>query len=59
MKATKNPNRVANELLETAVALSKHNLLAARDFNQIKALCTPPPAHSAQKSLRSRHAKLR
>jgi hypothetical protein len=47
MKATKNPNRVANELLETAVALSKHNLLSAQDFDQIKALCTPPPAHSA------------
>ena len=60
MKAAKNSNRVANELLETAVALSKHNLLSAQDFDQIKALCTPPPVYSPQRvaQIRTRKAKM-
>lgn len=59
MKATKNPNRLVDELLETAVALSKHNLLSAQDFNQIKALCTTPPVYSPQKVTQIRTRKAR
>lgn len=41
MKATDNSDRIANELLETARALSKHRLLSAQELSQVKVLCTP------------------
>lgn len=60
MKAAKNSNRVANELLETAVALSKHRLLSAQEISQIKALCTTPPVYTPEKvaRIRTRKAKM-
>lgn len=38
MKNASKPDRITNKLLETAHALSKHNVLPAQQLNQIRAL---------------------
>ena len=60
MKMANKPDRVASELLETALALSKHNLLSVQDLDTVKALCTPPPVYTATKvvQIRTRKAKM-
>jgi len=60
MKIANKTDRVAAELLETALALSKHDLLSAQEFNQVKALCEPPPLYTADKvtSIRTRKARM-
>jgi len=50
-------DRVATELLEMALALSKHDLLSVQEMNQIKTLCTPPPVYTADKVVRIRTRK--
>ncbi len=42
-------NRVLSELLETAIDLSKHGLLAKSDMAAVQALCKPPPIFSASR----------
>lgn len=49
MKVAKKSDRITSELLETALALSKHNVLSAQELNPIKALCTTPPVYTAKK----------
>jgi hypothetical protein len=39
MNTESSSDRVASELLETALALSKHDLLSDQDLNQVIALC--------------------
>ena len=60
MKDAKKSDRITSELLETALALSKHNVLSAQELNQIKALCTTPPVYTAKKValIRTRKAKM-
>ena len=60
MTSAKKTDRIANELLETALALSKHKLLSAQELSQVKALCTPPPVYTAEKvaRIRTRKAKM-
>lgn len=60
MKKTKHPDRVASELLETALALSRHDVLSTQELGQIKALCTEPPVYTAKKValIRTRKAKM-
>lgn len=57
MKNTKKSNRCTCELLETALALSKHNVISAQELSQVKALCTTPPVYMAKKV--AEHAKSR
>lgn len=57
MKTTSKTDRVAAELLEMALALSKHDLVSAQEMNQIKVLCTPPPVYTADKVVRIRTRK--
>jgi hypothetical protein len=49
MKNAKKSDRITSELLETALALSKHNVLSAQELNQINALRTTPPVYTAKK----------
>lgn len=60
MKTVSSSDRVAAELLETALSLSKHNLLSVQDLTQIKALCAHPPVYTASKvvQIRTRKAKM-
>lgn len=60
MKDAKKSDRIASELLETALALSKHNALSAQELGQIKALCTTPPVYTAKKVplIRTRKANI-
>lgn len=60
MKVVKKSDRIANELLETALALSKHHVLSVQELNQVKALCTTPPTYTAKKVayIRVRKAKM-
>jgi len=60
MKATDSSDRIANELLETARALSKHRLLTAQEVSQVKVLCTPPPTYTAERvvEIRTQRAKM-
>jgi putative transcriptional regulator len=57
MKTVKNSERIANELLETALALSKHDVLSVQELAQVKALCTPPPVYTPEKIVRIRTRK--
>lgn len=57
MKDAKKSDRIASELLETALALSKHNVLSAQELGQIKALCTTPPVYTAKKVTLTRTRK--
>lgn len=52
MKTAKNSDRATSELLENALALSKHNVLSAQELNQIKR-CAPRPLCTQQKKWRS------
>ena len=60
MKTTNKPDRIAIELLDTARALSKHGLLSAHELGQVKVLCTPPPAYTADEVIliRTQKAKM-
>ena len=60
MKAIDSSDRVANELLETALALSKHGLLSVQELSQVKVLCSPPPIYTAEKviEIRTQRAKM-
>ncbi len=49
MTNAKKSDRIASELLETALALSKHNVLSAQELSQVKALCTTTPVYIANK----------
>jgi len=57
MKITNDADRIANELLDTARALSKHGLLSAQELAQVKVLCTPPPTYTAEKVIHIRTQK--
>jgi hypothetical protein len=48
MKNAKKSDRITDELLETALALSKHNVLSPQELNQIKALRTTPQIHGKE-----------
>jgi hypothetical protein len=48
MKNAKKSDRISNELLETGLSLSEHNVLSAQELNQIKALCTTPQIHGKE-----------
>ena len=56
MKTIKNPNRIASELLETALALSKHNVLSAQELSKVKELMPIPSARKTSKQLLSDRA---
>lgn len=53
-------DRVASELLETALALSKHGVMSAQELAQVQVLCVPPPLYTSQKvaAIRTRKAKM-
>jgi hypothetical protein len=56
MKTIKNPNRIASELLETALALRKHNVLSAQELSKVKNLMQTPSARKTSKQLLSGRA---
>jgi hypothetical protein len=57
MKNAKKSDRITSELLETALALGKHNVLSAQELNQIKAMRTTPPVFTADKGRSSGRGK--
>jgi putative transcriptional regulator len=57
MKTMNKSDRVAHELLETARALGKHELLSVQELNQVITLCTKPPLYTPEKVVRIRTTK--
>lgn len=56
-KTAKNSDRIASEMMEMALALSKHDLLSKDDMSQMKALCEPPPVYTADTVIQIRTGK--